>query len=143
MIEIRAVDSKFVQSSFKINSKFVQHRDSWQVVYWLDSAFADSVDHFLLSLRFVEIIWLFLLFKRDRLCKWFSQSDVTQGGSHTMEFKLPVIQTPQDLEQAIQLYRSGDWNGNALFALWQAIRNSALAQANDAGKDVVPGEDSY
>jgi hypothetical protein len=60
-----------------------------------------------------------------------------------MEFKLPVIQTPQDLEQAIQLYRSGDWNGNALFALWQAIRNSALAQANDSGKDAVPGEDSY
>lgn len=61
-----------------------------------------------------------------------------------MEFNIPIIKTAQDLEQAIQQYRAGEWNGNALFALWQAIRNSALAQANsDAGQDPVPGEDSY
>jgi hypothetical protein len=61
-----------------------------------------------------------------------------------MELNIPTLKTPQELEQAIQRYRAGEWNGNALFALWEAIRNSALAQANaDSKQDAVPGEDSY
>jgi len=61
-----------------------------------------------------------------------------------MEFNIPVLKTPQELEQAIQRYRSGDWNANALFELWQAIRSAALAQApSEPQGDRVPGEDSY
>lgn len=60
-----------------------------------------------------------------------------------MESNSPILKTPQDLEQAIQRYRAGEWNSNALFALWQAIRNAALAQSLEPGSDSVPGEDSY
>jgi hypothetical protein len=61
-----------------------------------------------------------------------------------MEFNVPILKTPQELEQAIQRYRAGDWNPNSLFALWQAIRNAALAQAAPESQgDRVPGEDSY
>ncbi|WP_416672575.1 hypothetical protein [Egbenema bharatensis] len=45
-----------------------------------------------------------------------------------MELNIPTLKTPQELEQAIQRYRAGEWNGNTLFALWEAIRNSALAR---------------
>lgn len=61
-----------------------------------------------------------------------------------MDINIPTLKTPQDLEQAIQRYRMSDWNPNALFALWQAIRNAALAQATpEPSDDAVPGEDSY
>lgn len=61
-----------------------------------------------------------------------------------MELNVPTLNTPQDLEQAIQRYRDSDWNPNVLFALWEAIRNAALAQASPEPQgDRVPGEDSY
>jgi hypothetical protein len=65
-----------------------------------------------------------------------------------------IPKTSQELEQAIQRYRSSDLsdlNGNELFNQWQAIRTAALelrtAECSDsrgiceAGR--VPGEDSY
>jgi hypothetical protein len=60
-----------------------------------------------------------------------------------MEFNTPILRTPQELEQAIQRYRAGDWNSNSLFSLWQAIRNAAIAQSAPEQSDRVPGEDSY
>lgn len=61
-----------------------------------------------------------------------------------MEFKIPTLNTPQDLEQAIQRYRESDWNPGVLFALWEAIRNAAMTQAvPEPQGDRVPGEDSY
>lgn len=61
-----------------------------------------------------------------------------------MEFNIPTLKTPQDLEQAIQQYRDSDWNPNVLFALWEAIRSASIAQASPEEQvDRVPGEDSY
>ncbi|NJO42864.1 MAG: hypothetical protein HC769_08735 [Cyanobacteria bacterium CRU_2_1] len=61
-----------------------------------------------------------------------------------METHVPTLKTVQDLEQAIQRYRKSDWSSNTVFALWEAIRNAALAQTPvEQGDDRVPGEDSY
>lgn len=61
---------------------------------------------------------------------------------------VPVPQTAQELDQAIQSYRISNWQGQELFQHWQAIRLAALAQATcetpqDAGLGEVPGDDSY
>lgn len=56
---------------------------------------------------------------------------------------VPMLKTSQDIEQAIQNYRASDWSGNAIFALWEAIRAAALAQTPVEKDDRVPGEDSY
>lgn len=56
---------------------------------------------------------------------------------------VPMLTTPQEIEQAIQRYRAGDWTGNNLFTLWEAIRTSALNQVSISESDRVPGEDSY
>ncbi len=57
---------------------------------------------------------------------------------------VPVPQTPQELDRAIQQYRNSNWQGQELFLHWQAIRLSSLAQSNaDVIGDQVPGEDSY
>ncbi|XPM54746.1 MAG: hypothetical protein EDM05_044060 [Leptolyngbya sp. IPPAS B-1204] len=57
---------------------------------------------------------------------------------------VPVPKTPQELERAIQRYRTSDLRGRELFCHWQAIRLAALAQAaTDISGDQVPGEDSY
>jgi hypothetical protein len=62
-----------------------------------------------------------------------------------MELNIPILKTPQELEQAIQRYRAGDWNSHSLFALWQAIRTASVAQVAPEAQnsDRVPGEDSY
>lgn len=57
---------------------------------------------------------------------------------------VPVPKTSQELEQAIQQYRSSNWQGRQLFLRWQAIRLAAIAQSSsDLVGDQVPGEDSY
>lgn len=55
---------------------------------------------------------------------------------------VPVPQNPQELDRAIQRYRSSNWRGGELFRHWQAIRLAALAQA-DLSNDQIPGGDSY
>jgi hypothetical protein len=55
---------------------------------------------------------------------------------------VPVPKTPQELDRAIQRYRSSNWRGRELFRHWQAIRLAALAQA-DLSDDQIPGGDSY
>jgi hypothetical protein len=57
-----------------------------------------------------------------------------------------IPKTPQELEQAIQRYRSSDLsdlNSNELFNQWQAIRTAALELRTTECSDRVPGEDSY
>jgi hypothetical protein len=54
-----------------------------------------------------------------------------------------IPKTPQELEQAIQRYRSSDLSGNELFNQWQAIRTAALELRTAERSDRVPGEDSY
>jgi hypothetical protein len=57
---------------------------------------------------------------------------------------IPVPQTPQDLEQAIQFYKTSDLSGVDLFCQWQAIREASLAQnATTPEVDPIPGDDSY
>lgn len=57
---------------------------------------------------------------------------------------VPIPQTAQELEQAIQQYQETDWSGFDLFCHWQAIRDAALEQFNlEPEPDFVPGEDSY
>lgn len=58
-------------------------------------------------------------------------------------YPVSIPQTPQELERAIQLYRTSDLEGNELFAQWQAIRLAALAQRPAEPSDLVAGEDSY
>ncbi|GET43734.1 hypothetical protein [Microseira wollei] len=58
--------------------------------------------------------------------------------------KVPVLKTPEEVEQAIARYKASDLNDMDLIYLWQAIRDASLNQNNDnADTDNVPGEDSY
>ncbi|MFB2977890.1 hypothetical protein [Microseira sp. BLCC-F43] len=58
--------------------------------------------------------------------------------------KVPVLKTPEEVEQAIARYKASDLNDMDLIYLWQAIRDAALNQNNDnADTDNVPGQDSY
>lgn len=64
---------------------------------------------------------------------------------------VPVPQTPQEIEQAVQNYRASSLSGNDLFCYWQAIRDASLTYEShldgsslSADQAVqVPGEDSY
>lgn len=57
---------------------------------------------------------------------------------------VPIPTTPQELEQAIQRYKTEDLHGTDLFCQWQAIRMAAIAQTTaDPIWDAVAGEDSY
>lgn len=58
--------------------------------------------------------------------------------------QVPVLKTPEEVEQAIARYKSSDLNDMDLIYLWQAIRDAALNQNKDnADTDNVPGQDSY
>jgi hypothetical protein len=58
---------------------------------------------------------------------------------------LPIPKTQEDLEQAIQRYRSSDLQGDDLFCLWDAIRTASLQQTTPESRQdqLVPGDDSY
>jgi hypothetical protein len=57
---------------------------------------------------------------------------------------VPTPKTFQELERAIQQYKSSDVSGYELFCQWEAIRNAALQlQFPEPQGDRVPGEDSY
>lgn len=57
---------------------------------------------------------------------------------------VPVLKTPEEVEQAIARYKASDLNDMDLIYLWQAIRDASLNQNDDlADNDNVPGEDSY
>ncbi|GAC1452585.1 MAG: hypothetical protein NVSMB70_20560 [Chamaesiphon sp.] len=55
-----------------------------------------------------------------------------------------IPNTPQELEQAIEQYKSSDMRGLDLVCHWQAIRDASLNQSlADPDHDRVAGEDSY
>ncbi|MDX2212426.1 MAG: hypothetical protein SFY66_03975 [Oculatellaceae cyanobacterium bins.114] len=57
---------------------------------------------------------------------------------------VPTPKTPQELERAIQHYKSSDVSGHELFCQWEAIRNASLQlQLPEPEGDRVPGADSY
>ncbi len=59
-------------------------------------------------------------------------------------YEVPVLHNIQELEEAIEQYKSKDLNANELLCQWQAIRDAALNLAS-SNKDAekVPGQDSY
>ena len=57
---------------------------------------------------------------------------------------VPIPQTAQELERAVQRYKLSEVTGNELFCQWQAIRTAALElRGLEPTGDRVPGEDSY
>ena len=57
---------------------------------------------------------------------------------------VPIPQTAQELERAVQRYKSSEVSGNELFCQWQAIRTAALElKGSEPMGDRIPGEDSY
>lgn len=57
---------------------------------------------------------------------------------------LQVLQTVQELDEAVRSYISSDWQGEELLQHWQAIRDASLSfWNNDSDPLKVPGEDSY
>ncbi|MBD2082582.1 hypothetical protein [Leptolyngbya sp. FACHB-17] len=54
-----------------------------------------------------------------------------------------VLQTRQELDEAVRNYITSDWQGEELLLRWQAIRDASLAQLADSDPFAVPGEDSY
>lgn len=61
-----------------------------------------------------------------------------------LTYNLSIPSTLQELEQAVERYKSSDLSGSELLRLWQAIRDGSLKQfLSQADQDGVPGEESY
>ena len=69
-----------------------------------------------------------------------------------ISYSVPSLKTLEELEQAIQRYRTSDLSNSELLSQWQAIRDASLnqnfsdyVQGNPAAydQDMVPGGDSY
>lgn len=61
-----------------------------------------------------------------------------------LTYTLSIPSTLQELEQAVERYKSSDLSGSELLSLWQAIRDGSLNQfLSQADQDGVPGEESY
>ncbi len=57
---------------------------------------------------------------------------------------IPVLKTPQELDQAVRQYWASDLKGLELFQQWSAIRNASLEQDGpELAGDRVPGDASY
>ncbi|MGG6265794.1 hypothetical protein ACQ4M3_20370 [Leptolyngbya sp. AN03gr2] len=57
---------------------------------------------------------------------------------------LQVLQTAQELDEAVRTYITSDWQGEELLQHWQAIRDASLTLLNpDSDPLKIPGEDSY
>ncbi|MBF2083375.1 hypothetical protein [Thermoleptolyngbya sp. C42_A2020_037] len=63
--------------------------------------------------------------------------------------QIPVPQTQQELDQAVQTYLDANLSGLDLFCHWQAIREAAIAQSGSTSPaesdktGAIAGEDSY
>lgn len=61
-----------------------------------------------------------------------------------LTYNVPVFNTLEELEKAIERYKASDLKGNELLRQWQAIRDASLNRStSDASSDRVPGQDSY
>lgn len=57
---------------------------------------------------------------------------------------IPVLNTWQELQLAVERYRTNDLSGTELLSLWQAIRDASLNQNfSQPQGDGVGGEESY
>ncbi|MER3432243.1 MAG: hypothetical protein C4288_02140 [Leptolyngbya sp. ERB_1_1] len=57
---------------------------------------------------------------------------------------LQVLQSMQELDEAVRSYIATDWQGEELYQRWQAIRDASLSQLLPEFDPLqVPGEDSY
>lgn len=57
---------------------------------------------------------------------------------------LPFLNTWEDLQLAVERYRTSDLSGTELLSLWQAIRDASLNQNfSQPQGDGVGGEESY
>lgn len=57
---------------------------------------------------------------------------------------LQVLQTVQELDEAVRTYITSDWQGEELLQHWQAIREASLTLlSSDSDPFRIPGEDSY
>lgn len=50
--------------------------------------------------------------------------------------------TPQELDEAVRIFKANDWNEDELFQRWEAIRQAAL-NLSGVVMDSVSGGDSY
>ncbi len=50
--------------------------------------------------------------------------------------------TPQELDEAVRIFKANDWNDEELFQRWEAIRQATL-NLSGAESDSVSGSDSY
>ncbi|HTL89037.1 MAG TPA: hypothetical protein VL134_06530 [Leptolyngbya sp.] len=56
----------------------------------------------------------------------------------------PVLQSVQELDEAVRTYNEADWQGEELYQHWQEIRDASLEQLPAESDPLkVPGEDSY
>lgn len=56
----------------------------------------------------------------------------------------PVLQSMQELDEAVRSYITSNWQGEELLQRWQAIRDASLEQLPaESDPFRVPGEDSY
>ncbi|HEY9848249.1 MAG TPA: hypothetical protein V6D28_02225 [Leptolyngbyaceae cyanobacterium] len=69
-----------------------------------------------------------------------------------LTYTVPTLSSAEEVEKAIQRYKTSDLSGAELLSQWQAIRDASLNQnfaENDSEKvttydsDKVPGQDSY
>ncbi|WP_017716133.1 hypothetical protein [Kamptonema formosum] len=59
-------------------------------------------------------------------------------------FTVPALTSMQDLDLAVERYKSSDISGAELLSLWLAIRDASLNQTFSQPKDDgVPVEESY
>jgi hypothetical protein len=57
---------------------------------------------------------------------------------------IPLPKTPQELDQAIALYKTGEFDDYELFCQWQAIRDASIEQnPPEPEVNAIAGEDSY
>lgn len=61
-----------------------------------------------------------------------------------LTYTVPLLSTQEELELAIQCYKTSDLSGLELLMQWQAIRDACLdPSSSDSDGDKVPGQDSY
>lgn len=61
-----------------------------------------------------------------------------------LTYTVPLLSTQEELELAIQRYKTSDLSGLELLRQWQAIRDACLDRSSsDSDSDKVPGQDSY
>lgn len=73
-----------------------------------------------------------------------NQSPTENTMMQSQNFDLNVPRTTQELDRAIEQYRTSDLQGEDLYLHWRVIRDASLQQGTpESTFDRIPGEDSY